>query len=157
MRRSIFLSDKQPPSGLLLSCSPDPCQRGAAESSELVPSVRFFGLNQTSGELSIREGVPPGSYHLQVRVSDPTWPDVTSTAQVDVRELQRDALKNAASVRLSSESRRQRWTSVVAGPFLISGSLSRCDLGPVLQHRSSSEESVRPFWGSAGSASADAA
>lgn len=98
-----------------------PAGGGAAESCEPVPSVRFFGLNQTSGELSVREGVPPGSYHLQVRVSDPTWPDVTSTARVDVRELQRDALRNAASVRLSSESGRQRRTSAAAGPDLTSG------------------------------------
>ncbi|KAK2845166.1 hypothetical protein Q5P01_011825 [Channa striata] len=63
---------------------------------------RFFSLNQSSGQLSIREGTPPGSYHLQVRVSDPTWPDVTSTAQVDVTELRQDALQNAASIRLSN-------------------------------------------------------
>ena len=63
----------------------------------------MFSLNQSSGQLSIREGAPPGSYRLQVRVSDRTWPDVTSTAQVDVRELKQDALQNAASVRISSE------------------------------------------------------
>lgn len=63
----------------------------------------MFSLNQTSGQLSIREGAPPGSYHLQVRVSDHTWPDVTSTAQVDVKELQQDTLQHAASIRLSSE------------------------------------------------------
>ncbi|XP_022617734.1 neural-cadherin-like [Seriola dumerili] len=64
--------------------------------------TRSFGLNQSSGQLSIREGTPPGSYHLQVRVSDHAWPDVTSTAQVDVTELQQDALQNAASIRLSN-------------------------------------------------------
>lgn len=64
----------------------------------------MFSLNQSSGQLSIREGAPPGSYRLQVRVSDRTWPDVTSTAQVDVRELPEDALRNAASIRLASES-----------------------------------------------------
>ncbi|XP_037639446.1 LOW QUALITY PROTEIN: neural-cadherin [Sebastes umbrosus] len=63
---------------------------------------RLFSLNQSSGQLSIREGAPPGSYRLQVRVSDHTWPDVTSTAQVDVRELQQDALRNAASIRLNN-------------------------------------------------------
>ncbi|KAF3692423.1 Neural-cadherin Cadherin-N [Channa argus] len=62
----------------------------------------FFNLNKSSGQLSIREGTPLGSYHLQVRVSDPTWPDVTSTAQVVVMELQQDALQNAASIRLSN-------------------------------------------------------
>lgn len=73
---------------------------------QLFVSLRLFSLNQSSGQLSIREGTPPGSYHVQVRVSDNTWPDVTSTAQVDVRELQQDALRNAASIRLSSESHR---------------------------------------------------
>lgn len=73
---------------------------------QLFVSLRLFSLNQSSGQLSIREGTPPGSYHVQVRVSDNTWPDVTSAAQVDVRELQQDALRNAASIRLSSESHR---------------------------------------------------
>ncbi|XP_031175500.2 neural-cadherin [Sander lucioperca] len=63
---------------------------------------RWFSLNQSSGRLSIREGAPPGSYQLQVRVSDHTWPDATSTAQVDVRELQKDALMNAASLRINN-------------------------------------------------------
>lgn len=64
---------------------------------------RWFSLNQTSGQLSVREGAPPGSYRLQVRVSDPTWPSVTSSARVEVRELQPAALRNAASLRLLSE------------------------------------------------------
>ncbi|KAK5861670.1 hypothetical protein PBY51_017128 [Eleginops maclovinus] len=63
---------------------------------------RLFSLNQSSGVLSIREGAPPGSYLLQVLVSDRTWPDVTSTAQVEVRELQQEALRNAASIRISN-------------------------------------------------------
>ncbi|KAF1388491.1 hypothetical protein PFLUV_G00090810, partial [Perca fluviatilis] len=63
---------------------------------------RWFGLNQSSGTLSIREGAPPGSYQLQVRVSDRTWPDATSTAQVEVRRLQQDALTNAASLRINN-------------------------------------------------------
>ncbi|XP_037129929.1 neural-cadherin [Syngnathus acus] len=61
---------------------------------------RLFSVNHSSGQLSIREGVPPGSYQLQVRVSDPAWPDVTSTAQVEVIDLPREALLNAASLRL---------------------------------------------------------
>lgn len=70
--------------------------------------VRFFSLNQSSGQLSVREGTPPGSYYLQVQVSDHTWPDVTSTTQVDVTELQQDALQQAASIRLTSESHTER-------------------------------------------------
>ncbi|CAG6014487.1 unnamed protein product [Menidia menidia] len=65
-------------------------------------STRYFSLNQSSGQLIIREGTPPGSYHLQVSVSDKTWPDVTSTAQVQVAELHQDALQQAASIRLSN-------------------------------------------------------
>lgn len=70
----------------------------------LSSSLRLFTLNQSSGQLSIRDGAPPGLYWLQVRVSDRTWPDVTSTAQVEVRELQQEALQNAASIRLRGES-----------------------------------------------------
>uniref|UniRef100_A0A4W6DCA0 Si:dkey-22o22.2 n=1 Tax=Lates calcarifer TaxID=8187 RepID=A0A4W6DCA0_LATCA len=73
--------------------------------------TRLFSLNQSSGQLSIREGTPPGSYHLQVRVSDHAWPDVTSTAQVDVTELQQDALQNAASVRLFNLTVEQFFSS----------------------------------------------
>uniref|UniRef100_A0A3B3YQT3 Uncharacterized protein n=1 Tax=Poecilia mexicana TaxID=48701 RepID=A0A3B3YQT3_9TELE len=59
--------------------------------------TRLFGLNQSSGQLSIREGTPPGTYRLQVRVSDSTWPDVISTAQVDVTELHQEALQRAGT------------------------------------------------------------
>lgn len=45
-----------------------------------------------------------GSYQLQFRVSEPVWPDVTCTAQVDIMELQPEALQSPASLRLSSES-----------------------------------------------------
>ncbi|XP_029306921.1 neural-cadherin [Cottoperca gobio] len=75
---------------------------------------RLFSLNQSSGQLSIREGSPPGSYRLQVRVSDRTWPDVTSTAQVDVRDLQQDALMNAASIRLNNVTLEQFFSSSAA-------------------------------------------
>uniref|UniRef100_A0A3P9H2T4 Si:dkey-22o22.2 n=1 Tax=Oryzias latipes TaxID=8090 RepID=A0A3P9H2T4_ORYLA len=64
---------------------------------------RFFNLNQSSGQLSIKEGTPPGSYQLQVQVFDHTWPDVTSTAQVDVTELYQDTLQHAASIHLTVE------------------------------------------------------
>lgn len=65
----------------------------------------LFSLNHNSGQLIIREGapVPVGSYSLEVRVSDKTWPDVTSTAEVVVRELDEEAVQNAGSLRLSSE------------------------------------------------------
>lgn len=65
---------------------------------------RLFSLNRTSGLLSVREGAPVGSYRLQVLVSEPVWPDVTCTAQVDILELQPEALQSSASLRLSSKS-----------------------------------------------------
>nr|XP_057909277.1 neural-cadherin isoform X1 [Doryrhamphus excisus] len=81
---------------------------------------RLFGLNQSSGQLSIREGAPPGSFHLQVRVSDPTWPDVTSTAQVDIVELPQDALDNAASIRLRNVTLEDFFTSAGGEESLFS-------------------------------------
>lgn len=66
--------------------------------------LRLFSLNRTSGLLSVREGAPVGSYQLQFRVSEPVWPDVTCTAQVDIMELQPEALQSSASLRLTSES-----------------------------------------------------
>lgn len=71
--------------------------------------------------LSVREGAPLGSYQLQVRVSEPVWPDVTCTAQVDVLELQPKALQSPASLRLSSES---------AGG--VAASATRCSPLPLL-------------------------
>uniref|UniRef100_A0A3B4CXY3 Uncharacterized protein n=1 Tax=Pygocentrus nattereri TaxID=42514 RepID=A0A3B4CXY3_PYGNA len=63
---------------------------------------RQFILNQSSGQLSIKGGTLAGSYSLQVRVTDKIWPDVTSTAQVKVRELKEEALLNAGSLRFSN-------------------------------------------------------
>lgn len=64
---------------------------------------RQFSLNQNSGQLSIREGTAAGFYSLQVRVADKSWPDVTSSAEVTVMELEEEALRNAGSIRLASE------------------------------------------------------
>ncbi|KAL7874769.1 hypothetical protein SRHO_G00057390 [Serrasalmus rhombeus] len=63
---------------------------------------RQFILNQSTGQLSIKGGTLAGSYSLQVRVTDKIWPDVTSTAQVKVRELKEEALLNAGSLRFSN-------------------------------------------------------
>ncbi|XP_062393955.1 neural-cadherin [Sardina pilchardus] len=63
---------------------------------------RSFSLNRNTGQLSIREGTPPGAYSLQVRVSDKTWPDVTSSAEVTVLDLKDDAVRNAGSLKLSN-------------------------------------------------------
>ncbi|XP_061097128.1 neural-cadherin [Conger conger] len=66
------------------------------------PSSRYFILNQSSGQLSVREGTPPGTYSLHVRVTDKIWPDVTSTVEVIVKELKDEAVQNAGSLRLSN-------------------------------------------------------
>lgn len=91
---------------LLLSQLNHGCSSPPSKSSQILLYLllRLFSLNRTTGLLSIREGAPVGSYLLQVRVSEPVWPDVTCTAQVDVLELQPKALQSSASLRLSSES-----------------------------------------------------
>lgn len=89
--------------------------------------LRLFSLNRTSGVLSVREGAPVGSYRLQVRVSEPVWPDVTCTAQVDVLELQPKALQSSASLRLSSES-PPRGTARLPSSFRLLSSASSCFL-----------------------------
>ncbi|MBN3295370.1 CADN protein, partial [Amia calva] len=63
---------------------------------------RYFILSQNTGLLSIREGTPSGLYSLRVRVSDKTWPDVTSTVEVIVRDLKEEAVQNAGSIRISN-------------------------------------------------------
>lgn len=47
---------------------------------------RHFILDENTGSLSIREGTPSGTYNLQVRVMDRTWPDAVSTVKVVVKE-----------------------------------------------------------------------
>ncbi|NXQ88043.1 CADN protein, partial [Nyctibius grandis] len=61
---------------------------------------RYFILNGNSGLLTIKEGTPPGTYNIKVRVIDGVWPDVVSTVKVIVREIKDDALRNAGSIRI---------------------------------------------------------
>ncbi|KAJ7403125.1 hypothetical protein BTVI_80547 [Pitangus sulphuratus] len=61
---------------------------------------RYFILNDNSGLLTIKEGTPPGTYNIRVRVIDGVWPDVISTVKVIVKEIKDDALHNAGSVRI---------------------------------------------------------
>ncbi|MGH0160427.1 UNVERIFIED_CONTAM: hypothetical protein FKN15_039322 [Acipenser sinensis] len=69
--------------------------------SEAKPS-RHFILDENSGSLSIREGTPSGTYNLQVRVTDRPWPDVVSTVKVVVKELKKEAIQNAGSIRITN-------------------------------------------------------
>ncbi|GAB0195567.1 neural-cadherin-like [Grus japonensis] len=63
--------------------------------------LKPFRLNQRTGSLMMVDNTPQGIYNLQVRVSDGVCPDVISTVQMHVRELEDEAIQNSASVRLS--------------------------------------------------------
>ncbi|KAJ0066520.1 hypothetical protein NL108_014275, partial [Boleophthalmus pectinirostris] len=71
------------------------------------PRYSVFSLNQSSGHLSISEATPPGSYLLQVGVADHTWPEVTCSVSVEVRELPPEALRNAAAIRIHNWTQDQ--------------------------------------------------
>ncbi|NXA34968.1 CADN protein, partial [Eudromia elegans] len=62
--------------------------------------LKAFRLNQRSGALVMVDHVPQGTYNLRVRVSDGVWPDVISTIQIHVQELENEAIQNSATVRL---------------------------------------------------------
>lgn len=47
------------------------------------------------------DNTPQGTYDLRVRVSDGVCPDVISTVQIYVRDLENEAIQNSATVRLS--------------------------------------------------------
>uniref|UniRef100_W5L865 Si:dkey-22o22.2 n=1 Tax=Astyanax mexicanus TaxID=7994 RepID=W5L865_ASTMX len=79
---------------------------------------RQFILNQSTGQLSIKGGTSVGSYSLQVRVADKVWPDVTSTAQVKVRELKEEALLNAGSLRFANLTAEELFRVSVGGESL---------------------------------------
>uniref|UniRef100_A0A8C9RT17 Si:dkey-22o22.2 n=1 Tax=Scleropages formosus TaxID=113540 RepID=A0A8C9RT17_SCLFO len=64
---------------------------------------RHFVLNQSSGQLSVKPGTPPGTYSLQVRVADGIWPDVTSTVEIVVMALEEEAVRNAGSLHITVE------------------------------------------------------
>ncbi|XP_024137074.1 neural-cadherin [Oryzias melastigma] len=76
---------------------------------------KFFSVNKTSGELTIRQNTPAGSYWLKVGVSDGVWPDVVSGVRVHVRELEEKALLSAASLRLTGITAREFIDSNVEG------------------------------------------
>lgn len=65
------------------------------------PLLRYFSLNESSGELTLRLDTPPGSYWLRVGVSDGVWPDVISGVRVHIRDLEEKAILSSASLRLT--------------------------------------------------------
>lgn len=62
---------------------------------------RYFSVDQSSGELNLRQNIPGGSYWLRVEVSDGVWPDVISGVRVHVWELEEKAILSSASLRLT--------------------------------------------------------
>uniref|UniRef100_A0A8C0FJM4 Neural-cadherin n=1 Tax=Bubo bubo TaxID=30461 RepID=A0A8C0FJM4_BUBBB len=62
---------------------------------------RSFRLNQRTGSLMMVDNTPQGIYNLKVKVSDGVCPDIISTVQIHVKELENEAIQNSASVRLS--------------------------------------------------------
>uniref|UniRef100_A0A803W497 Uncharacterized protein n=1 Tax=Ficedula albicollis TaxID=59894 RepID=A0A803W497_FICAL len=57
-----------------------------------------FRLNQRTGSLLMVDNTPQGIYNLRVRVSDGVCPDVISTVQIHVRDLENEAIQNSATV-----------------------------------------------------------
>lgn len=49
------------------------------------------------------DNAPQGTYNLRIRVSDGVWPDVISTVQIHVKELENEAIRNSATVRLAGK------------------------------------------------------
>lgn len=58
-------------------------------------------MDQSSGELNLRQNIPGGSYWLRVEVSDGVWPDVISGVRVHVWELEEKAILSSASLCLT--------------------------------------------------------
>ncbi|XP_025072404.1 neural-cadherin-like isoform X1 [Alligator sinensis] len=63
--------------------------------------LKPFRLNQKTGSLVMVDNAPQGTYDFKVRVSDGVWPDVVSTIQIHVQELENEAIYNSATVRLA--------------------------------------------------------
>ncbi|KAK7891667.1 hypothetical protein WMY93_023630 [Mugilogobius chulae] len=78
-------------------------------------AAKYFGLNQSSGELTLRQNTPVGSYWLKVGVSDGVWPDVMSGVRVHIRELEEKAIQSSASLQLSGITARDFIDSRVEG------------------------------------------
>uniref|UniRef100_I3JW58 Uncharacterized protein n=1 Tax=Oreochromis niloticus TaxID=8128 RepID=I3JW58_ORENI len=66
-------------------------------------AAKYFSVDQSSGELSLRQNVPGGSYWLRVEVSDGVWPDVISGVRVHVWELEEKAILSSASLRITAK------------------------------------------------------
>uniref|UniRef100_A0AAV2MF92 Uncharacterized protein n=1 Tax=Knipowitschia caucasica TaxID=637954 RepID=A0AAV2MF92_KNICA len=108
--------------------APDPDDWGHKHYSLQGTPARMFSLNQSSGVLSISEATPPGSYLLHVGVSDGTWPDVSCSVRVDVRELPPEALSSAAAIRILNVTQEQLFSPVLDQSLFSRVSVAVCDL-----------------------------
>lgn len=86
--------------------------------------LRYFGLNQSSGVLTIKPNTPAGSYWLRVGVSDGVWPDVFSGVRVHVRELEEKSILLSASLRLTGNVTTSWHNTILSltGFFFLVGS-----------------------------------
>lgn len=62
---------------------------------------RSFRLNQRTGSLIMVDNAPQGTYELKIRVSDGIWPDVVASVQIHVKEIENEAIRNSATIRLA--------------------------------------------------------
>ncbi|KFV19902.1 Neural-cadherin, partial [Tauraco erythrolophus] len=69
--------------------------------------LKYFRLNQRTGSLMMVDNTPQGIYNLKIRVSDGVCPDIVSTVQIHVKELESEAILNSATVRLSDATAEQ--------------------------------------------------
>ena len=56
--------------------------------------------------VQLKQGTPPGSYELKVRVTDSLFPDVSaiSYVHIEIEELETEALTNSVTIRLVGKS-----------------------------------------------------
>ncbi|XP_053127320.1 neural-cadherin-like [Hemicordylus capensis] len=89
---------------------------------------KSFRLNQRTGSLIMVDDAPQGIYELKIRVSDGIWPDVVASVQIHVKEIENEAIRNSATVRLADmtaeefvrkdepeESRHDKFKDLLAG------------------------------------------
>ncbi|KAJ6666039.1 hypothetical protein lerEdw1_000943 [Lerista edwardsae] len=93
---------------------------------------KSFRLNQRTGSLIMVDNAPQGTYELKIRVSDGIWPDVVASVQIHVKEIENEAIRNSATIRLADmtaedfirrdepeESRRDKFKDLLAGILLV--------------------------------------
>ncbi|XP_060644294.2 neural-cadherin-like [Anolis sagrei] len=93
---------------------------------------KSFKLNQRTGSLIMMDHAPQGTYEFKIRVSDGIWPDVVATVEIHVREIENEAIRNSATLRLADmtaeeflrkdkleESKHDKFVDLVAEIFSV--------------------------------------